>query len=299
MRSVLRKENMNSVALNDGTSIPCIGIGSGTAWFKTDVSTHSIINRELVDSVKSALSLGFYHIDTAEGYGTEGEIGAAIKESGLPREKIFVTTKVFKNIKDPKQALENSLAKMGLDYVDLYLIHAPFFSVEKSGISPSDAWKALEELKKEGKTKSIGVSNYRVSDLKSLLTYAKIKPSVNQIELNPYLPQQEIVDFCKENDIKVECYTPLAPIVHVPDGPLSPVLSEMSSRLGKTPAQILFAWSLQQGRIIVTTSSKEERLKEYLEAASIKLSEEDIQKISTVGKPVQFRKFWTKEDWSQ
>lgn len=164
--------------LNDGTTIPMLGFGIGTALNKSEQSSSP--DREVIEAVKRALKLGYNHLDAAEVYNTERETGIAIKESKIPREKLFVTTKVNHTINDIPKAIDASLKKLQLDYVDLYLIHQPFFA--ESDADLQKAWTAMETVKASGRTKSIGVSNYRIPHLEATLKVANSPPSLNQIE---------------------------------------------------------------------------------------------------------------------
>lgn len=279
--------------LRNGAKIPSVGFGAGTAWFDLSghVSGHPL-NQNLISSLKSALSIGYRHLDAAEVYGTEREMGIAIKESGISRSDLFVTSKVWPGIGDPIKAAKESLSRLQLDYLDLYLIHAPFFSKETHGIDIPGAWRALEELFDQGLVKEIGVSNFRIGDLKILLANSKFKPAVNQIEFNPYLQSPDLVEFCRDNGILVEAYSPLAPIVRKTGGPLDPILQELSKKYTKTEGQVLLRWTIQKGVVAVTTSSKKERQAEQLAIGDFELSEEDIKKIDEEGSKLQFRKFW-------
>jgi len=277
-------------------SIPVLGYGTGTAWYNKEKDAP--INRDLVESIKTAISLGYTHLDAAESYGTEREVGVAIKESGIAREKLFVTTKLLASIKNPSQALASSLEKLQLDYVDLYLIHAPFFDEASHGISLADAWAELDKLYKSGKAKAVGVSNFRAKDLEGLVSLpGLVKPAINQIEYHPYLQQDEIVAASKKHGIAVEAYGPLCPLVHSKDGPIDAVVHEIGQKHNKTPAQVLLRWSIQKGLIPITTSTKNERLKEYLEVFKFTLSEDEVHKISEEGKKRVFRKFWQQKEW--
>ncbi|GME78688.1 unnamed protein product [Ambrosiozyma monospora] len=185
---------------------------------------------------------------------------------------------------------------MSLSYLDLYLIHFPFFSPENTEITLQEAWKQMERLVEEGKVRNIGVSNFNVSKLKEILKIAKIKPQVNQIEYNLYLQNQTpgIVKFCKENDILVEAYSPLTPIIPSKiknGGPLDPLIDELSAKYGVTKSQLILRWVNQSGVVAVTTSSNKERLKEYTGMASFEIEEDDFKTLSEVGSTYNFTGF--------
>jgi len=293
--------NIPSVVIDKARHVllPVLGYGTGTAWFKGNPDAP--FNAHLVASIKKVLALGYTHIDGAEMYNTEVEIGAAIKESGIPREKLFVTTKVFGNLNRIEAALDDSLRKLQLDYVDLYLIHAPFFDESSRGISRVDAWKAMDRLYKSGKAKSVGVSNYRTRDLEEIYAIPDVvRPAVNQIELHPYNQAEGIVATCKRLGITLEAYGPLCPIVHAPkDGPLDPVLHAIAEKHNTTADVVLLRWSIQKGYVPVSTSSKEERLNHYLQVFSVSLSDEEIRNIDEAGRQKPFRKFWADKDWAE
>lgn len=283
--------------------IPSIGYGTGTAWFRFG---NDKIDETLVSTIGKAIELGFTHIDGAEVYGTEPEIGAALKKANLSRDKLFLTTKYFAGDStytyhspdaNPLEALKSSLKRLGVEYVDLYLLHSPFIKKEVYGFTTEEAWGYLEEAQKLGLAKNIGVSNYEVEDLKKILAVAKVKPQVHQIEFSAYLQNQTpgIVEFTKSEDILIEAYSPLGPITKGKPGPLDPILEELSTKYGKTEAQVLLRWVLQNGIVPLTTSAKESRIKEYLDVYDFELTDAEVAKITTVGKEKQIRQYWLNE----
>lgn len=230
-------------ALSNGTRIPRVGLGVWQAGGSTK------------KAVAAALTAGYRHIDTAAVYGNEAPVGAAIAESGIPREQLFVTTKLWNNdhgYDKAQKALATSLHRLGLGYVDLYLMHWPVADLRL------DSWRALEKLQAEGLARSIGVSNFLVPHLKELLGSAKVKPVVNQIELTPFLQRQETVTLCRELGITLEAYSPLTrgqKLSH-------PVVLEVAGQVGRSPAQVLLRWGLQHDFVVLPKSVKPERIAE-------------------------------------
>jgi len=271
--------------LNTGAEIPMLAYGTGTALFKA--SNYDILDRTTVEYIKTALSLGYYHLDGAELYNTEPEIGAAIKESGIPREKLFITTKVIHNISNIEKGLDASLQKLGVDHVDLYLIHSPFFTTSKTALQ--DAWKAMEAVYHSGKAKAIGVSNHLRSHLESILEIATVIPVINQLEYNPYIQREGIVEWAREKGILTAAYGPLVPIRKARPGPLDPVLEKLAGKYGVCQEAVLLRWTMQMGVVAVTTSGKRERLEGYLEAVSFELNQDEVDEITRVGKTKHFR----------
>ncbi|KAH8693579.1 putative ketoreductase [Talaromyces proteolyticus] len=283
--------NIPTIQLNDGTSIPIIGYGTGTAWYKTADS--AAVDRDLVEAAKSAMKLGFNHLDCAENYGTEPELGQAIQECGVPRAKLFVTTKVGASVRDIQAAIDASLKKLKLDYVDLYLIHNPFWA--KTEAELQEAWAVMEQVKASGKARSIGVSNFLKGHLETILKTAKVIPVVNQIELHPYLQRgDDLVSFQESKNIKTVSYAGLTPITRAKGGPLDPLLTALAKKYGVSEAEILLRWSLDRKFVAITTSSKESRLASYLHILTFKLNPEEVEEISRLGQRKHYRAFWDK-----
>ncbi|MFD0051021.1 aldo/keto reductase [Actinomycetes bacterium NPDC127524] len=254
------------VTLNNGTKMPWFGLGV----FKVEEGP------ELVEAVKTAIKHGYRSIDTAAIYGNEEGVGQGIregmKEAGITREELFVTSKVWNSDLGSEAAIEAyelSLKKLGLEYLDLYLIHWPVEGKYK------DAWRGLEKLYQDGKVKAIGVSNFQVHHLKDLMKDAKVKPVVNQVELHPRLTQKEVRAYCKEQGIQVEAWSPLM------QGQLldHPVLAEIASKHNKTIAQVILRWDLQHEVITIPKSVKEQRITGNAQVFDFHLTEDEMVKI--------------------
>ncbi|KAF9445385.1 2,5-diketo-D-gluconic acid reductase, partial [Macrolepiota fuliginosa MF-IS2] len=259
------------ITLNDGHTIPSIAFGSGTVNKNKDVHEY----------IENALEQGFSHLDTAQFYGNEESVGIAIRESGLSRSDIFVNTK-WAGSPNVRESLEISLSKLGLKYVDLFIIHSPRIVTG----SLEDTWRQFEEIREAGLAKSIGVSNFGIEDLQQLLKVARIKPAVNQIFFHPYnwAENKPLLEFHTKHGIVTEGYSTLAPITWYPGGPLDPVLTRVAKRLNATTNQVLFAWAKAKKVVIVTTTSKRERLKEYLAVGDLPdLTSEEIAAIEEAG----------------
>lgn len=260
------------IKLNDGHSIPSIAFGT---WKLGN-------GQGPTDQVDQALSVGFGHVDTAQAYRNEAEAGVAIRESGLARKDIFITTK-YSGLDglDIPTSINNSLTNLGVTYVDLYLIHHPRLAVPDI----PTAWKQMEELKEKGLVKSIGVSNFGVAELEILLASAKVKPAANQILLHPYVfaRQEPIMEYGANHGIVTEAYSALIPITELPGGPLDEPLNIIAKRLNATNDQVLLAWVKSKGAVVVTTSSKKYRLEGYLRAADLALTSDDISALDKAG----------------
>ncbi|MFX1505092.1 MAG: aldo/keto reductase [Promethearchaeota archaeon] len=223
-------------------------------------------------AILSALKAGYRHIDTAKIYGNEIDVGNAIRESNIPRDDIFVTTKLWNSdhgFDSAIKACNESLRKLNFDYIDLYLVHWP---VEKKRL---DTWKAMENLFEEGKVRSIGISNYMKRHLTELIDNCRIKPTVNQIEISPYnyLYRKETIDFCQSNNIALEAYSPLTKARKLND----PKLIQVAERYSKTPAQVLIRYILQQKIIVIPKSINPTRIRENADVFDFTLSQDDMQ----------------------
>ncbi|KAJ3106503.1 hypothetical protein HDU96_008211 [Phlyctochytrium bullatum] len=247
------------VPLNSKTAIPQVGLG---VW---QTKPH-----ECTAVVLEALKAGYRHIDTAALYANEAEVGEAIRQSGIPRSDIFVTTKLWNDdhgYESTLKAIDVSLKKLGLSYVDLYLIHAPV------GESRLDSWRAFEKIYKDGKAKAIGVSNYGVHHLEELAKHSTITPAVNQIELHPYLQQREIVEYCRQKGIVVEAYCPLTRGKKLDD----PRLLAIAKRHNKTAAQVLVRWGIDKGYVTLPKSANFQRLRDNADVFDFSLTKEDLE----------------------
>jgi methylglyoxal/glyoxal reductase len=256
----------HTTTLNNGVKMPWFGIGV----FKVEEGP------ELVNAVKFAIKHGYRSIDTAAIYGNEEGVGQAIREglqeTGISRDELFVTSKVWNadlGYESTIAAYETSLKKLGLDYLDLYLIHWPVEGKYK------EAWRALETLYKEGKVKAIGVSNFHVHHLEELMKDAQVKPMVNQVEYHPRLTQKEVKAFCLKHGIQLEAWSPLM------QGQLldNPLLQKMANKYNKSIAQVILRWDLQNGVVTIPKSTKEHRIVENADIFNFELSPEDIEQI--------------------
>ncbi|TWD95801.1 diketogulonate reductase-like aldo/keto reductase [Neobacillus bataviensis] len=256
----------DTTTLSNGVKMPWFGLGV----FKVEEGP------ELVNAVKFAIKHGYRSIDTAAIYQNEEGVGQAIregiKEAGISREDLFVTSKVWNSdlgYEATLEAYETSLKKLGLDYLDLYLIHWPVEGKYK------EAWRALETLYKEGRVKAIGVSNFHVHHLEDLMKEAEIKPMINQVEFHPRLTQKEIQTFCREQGIQMEAWSPLM------QGQLldQPVIKEIANKYNKSTAQVILRWDLQNGVVTIPKSTKEHRIIENADIFDFELTKAEMEQI--------------------
>ncbi|STO92363.1 Glyoxal reductase [Haemophilus pittmaniae] len=259
---------MKSVKLNNGIEMPMVGFG-----------VYQVSDEDTEKAVSEALKAGYRLLDTAAVYGNEAGVGRAIKASGIPREEIFVTTKLWiqreNGYENTKKALENSLTRLGLDYVDLYLMHQPFGDVHEQ-------WRAMEDLYKAGKARAIGVSNFHMDRLMDLITCHEIVPAVNQIETHPFYQRDAEIAFHKELGILQQAWAPLAEGKFEIFGNL--ILTQIAQKHGKSVAQVVLRWLNQRGVAIIPKSVKVERMLENREIFDFTLDEQDLAQIATLNR---------------
>lgn len=261
------KSLQDVTTLHNGVKMPWFGLG---VYLVED-------GQEVINAVKSAIKAGYRSIDTAAYYKNEEGVGQAIKEAGVPREDLFITTKVWntdQGYESTLQAFNDSLEKLSLDYLDLYLVHWPVKEKYK------ETWKALEALYKEGKVRAIGVCNFQIHHLEDLLTDAEIAPMVNQVEYHPRLTQKELLTYCQEHNIQLEAWSPLGRGRMLDD----PTLQDLAIKYGKTIAQTILRWDLQTGVVTIPKSIKEQRIIENANIFDFELTNEDMKIIDSLNR---------------
>lgn len=267
----------STAILNNGIEMPVLGLG-----------TYQISTRKsALNAVQWAIEAGYRHLDTASMYGNEREVGQAIRQSGMPREDIFVTTKLWNSdhgYDSTLSAFDRSLKRLGLDQVDLYLIHWPVENLRR------ESWRALETLLERGKCRAIGVSNYTIRHLEEILRESSTVPAVNQVEFSPFLYQRDLLKFCRDQGIQLEAYSPLTKANRLSD----PRLQTIGSKYDKSPAQVLIRWALQKGTVVIPKSSRKERIYENADVFDFDLSQQDMDQLDSCHE--NYRSTWDPTD---
>jgi diketogulonate reductase-like aldo/keto reductase len=241
--------------LADGNAMPILGLG---VWQVPD-------GPFCVNAVRWALDLGYRHIDTAQAYGNEQSVGRALREAGVPREEVFITTKFFPGYADPVAEAEQSLRRLGVDQVDLYLVHWP------QG-DPVRAWPGMEEARERGLARSIGVSNFSASDLAAVMAAGIIPPVVNQVRFSPVYYRRALLEACQQRGVLVEAYSSLGTGRHLNDR----TVNQVAQRVGRTPAQVLLRWCLQRDVLVIPKSIHQDRIRENAQIFDFTLSPQDM-----------------------
>ena len=261
----------STVKLNNNVRIPILGLG-----------VYQIPpGRVTQNAVKFALSVGYRHFDTARIYGNEADVGEAVQKSGVPREQLFVTTKLWNSDQgydSTLRACEASLKRLGFDYVDLYLIHFPVPEVRK------ESWRAMRTLLEKGKCRAVGVSNFTIPHLEDLLEEHGLTPAVNQVEFHPFLYQKNLLEYCQRKGIQVEAYSPLARGERLKH----PRIVSLATKYSKTSAQIMIRWGLQHGLVVIPKSTREERIRENSQVFDFEISIEDIRSLDSLNEDRRF-----------
>ncbi len=241
--------------LADGNEIPLLGLG---VWQVPN-------GPECENAVRWALELGYRHVDTAQAYGNEESVGRALRDSGVPREEVFITTKFYPAREDPEAEAQGSLERLGVDQVDLYIIHWP-----QAG--PTWAWPGMERAHERGYARSIGVSNFSVGELDELMSVAETRPVVNQVQFSPFKYRRKLLEACDERGVALEAYSPLGTGQHLSDERVR----RIAERVGRTPAQVLLRWCVQLDLVVIPKSTHRERIEENAQIFDFALSDEDM-----------------------
>jgi diketogulonate reductase-like aldo/keto reductase len=262
--------------LADGNEIPLLGLG---VWQVPN-------GPECVNAVRWALELGYRHIDTAQAYGNEESVGQGLRESGVPREQVFITTKFFPRRRDPAAEIERSLRRLGVEQVDLYIVHWP-----QGG--PTWAWPGMEQAREHGHTRSIGVSNFDIAELEQVIGAASSPPVANQVQFSPFEHRRALFEACERHRVVLEAYSPLGTGRHLSD----PTVTAIAERLGRTPAQVLLRWCVQRDLPVIPKSTHRERIKENGQIFDFSLSTEDLTALDALDRTrgtgrARERKWW-------
>jgi 2,5-diketo-D-gluconate reductase A len=262
--------------LADGNQMPVLGLG---VWQVPAGAT-------CVNAVRWALDLGYRHIDTAQAYGNEESVGQALRESGVPRDEVFITTKFHPDRTDPVAEAEQSLRRLGVDRVDLYLVHWP-----RGG--PVWAWPGMERARERGLARSVGVSNFSSAELTAVLAAATTPPVVNQVQFSPVYYRRALLDACRQRDVLVEAYSPLGTGRHL----RKRTVKRVAQRAGRTPAQVLLRWCLQRDLLVIPKSTRQERIRENAGIFDFTLSPQDLAELDALDRTggtdqARERKWW-------
>lgn len=275
-RSALLGPDGHGRILADGTVMPLLGLG---LWQVPDGPT-------CVHAVRAALELGYRHIDTAQAYGNEPSVGRALRQSGIARDEVFVTTKFHPGRRDPLREIANSIEQLGVDYVDLYLIHWP-------GGGATWAWPAMEAARARSYARAIGVSNFDTDQLDQLIAAATVAPVVDQVQFNPAAYRKALLDACDQRDIALEAYSPLGTGALLGD----PTIAGVADRLGRSPAQVLLRWSVQRDIPVITKSTDRERIAENAQIFDFDLSARDMEQLDALDRSGRTRKALERKWW--
>jgi diketogulonate reductase-like aldo/keto reductase len=241
--------------LADGNAIPLLGLG---IWQVPD-------GAECERAVRWALEAGYRHIDTAQAYGNEGSVGRALRDSGIPREEVFITTKFYPARRDPAAEIEGSLRRLGVDQVDLYIMHWPHNG-------PTWAWPGMEAARERGHTRSIGVSNFSAQELEQVIAIASTTPAINQVQFSPFEYRRSLLEACETRNVAVEAYSPLGTGRHLSDA----TVARVAEGVGRTAAQVLLRWCVQRGTIVLPKSTHRERIEQNAQIFDFTLSDDDM-----------------------
>jgi 2,5-diketo-D-gluconate reductase A len=257
--TIARDERVRRLA--DGADVPLLAFG---VW--------QIPNGpDCENAVRWALEFGYRHIDTAQAYGNEESVGRALRDSGVPREQVFLTTKFFPARKDPASEAARSLERLGVDHLDLYIVHWP-----QGGATW--AWPGMERAREQGYARSIGVSNYSLDELDQVLAMASSRPVVDQVQFSPFEYRRRLLEACSERDVVLEAYSPLGTGGHLDD----PEVARIAQRTRRTPAQVLLRWCLQRGTVVLTKSTHRERIEENAQIFDFELSDEEMRTLDAL-----------------
>ncbi len=271
MATSMAKLNIQStVKLNNDVRMPILGLGV----------YQSPPGRVTRNAVNFALRVGYRHVDTARIYGNEADVGEAVRESGVPRGDLFIATKLWNSDQgydSTLRACEASLKRLGLDYLDLYVLHFPVTDVRK------ESWRAMEALLKKGRCRAIGVSNFTLRHLEELIEESHVIPFVNQIEFHPFLYQKELLKYCQRKGIQVEAYSPLARGERLKH----PRITSLATKYSKTPAQLMIRWGIQHGLVVIPKSTREERIRENSQVFDFDISDDDMRSLDSLNEDLR------------